>query len=81
MNLFVNFLHGIVEGLRNVIGLSPVHLASSILTTREAKQVQAVGNDSTTERGREKWREGDGGREGGRKREREMGVRGRWKRE
>ena len=49
MKLLVDFLHGAVKRLWNVVGLCPVDLASSVLATGEAKQVKAVGNDPTTE--------------------------------
>ena len=63
MNLFVNLLHNVVKRLWNVVSLRPVNLASTILTTAEAKQVQTIGNNTST------MREGERGGEGGRERD------------
>ena len=54
MNLFIYLLHSIVKRLWNIVGLSPVHLASLILAACEAKEVKAVGDDTSTEGGRER---------------------------
>ena len=74
MNLlfFLCLLHGRVERLGNVVGLGPVDLASTILAAREPKEIETVGNDTTTEGEREREREGKGGR--GRERRLKMAM-------